>query len=282
MEARTTHGTIDREPPPGSPGIHAVLDVLEVLAAGAPVSLGALTQRVGRSKTTVFRVCGTLVERGWIVRDPGDATYSLGMRALEVGGAAAETPLVVAFRPIAADLVALHNETVHLAVLDGDDSIFIAKADTTHAVRLVTTVGTRLPAFAAASGRVLLADLPGEAIEIAYAGRTLVTPTGRDLGGLAGLEQILARVRRLGYAENVEETALGLHCIAVPIRNGRGRTLAAMTACVPTGRIDRARRNLLRVDLLEHAARLERHVAWVPTGDGARSSKRHVPKRERA
>lgn len=284
MESHATHGTFEREhePPTGSPGIHAVLDVLEVLAAGTPVSLAALTQRVGRSKTTVYRVCGMLVERSWIVRDASTGCYSLGVRALEIGGAAAESPLVVAFRPVAADLVALHNETVHLAVLDGDDSIFVAKAETTHAVRLVTAIGSRLPAFAAASGRVLLADLPGEAIEIAYAGRSLVTPTGRDLGGLAELEQILARVRRVGYAENVEETALGLHCIAAPIRNGRGRTLAAMTLCVPTGRIDRVRRSRLRIDLLEHAARLEREVAWVPTRDGARSSNGYVPNRERA
>jgi IclR family transcriptional regulator, KDG regulon repressor len=284
MEAHATHGTAedDCEPPPGSPGIHTVLDVLEVLAVGAPASLAELTHRLGSSKTTVHRVCATLVDRGWIVRDSRTAEYSLGVRALEVGASAAEIPVVVAFRPVAAELVSLHNETVHLTVLDAGDSLFIAKAETTHAVRLVSAIGTRLPAFASASGRVLLADLPGEAIEIAYRGRPLVTPTGRDLGGFAGLRAIIAQVREQGFAENVEDTALGLHCIAAPIRNGRGRTLAAMTLCVPIGRIDRERRTVLLADLLEHAARLERDVAWVPTREGAGSSDRHVPTRERA
>ena len=282
MEAHTTHGTAEsaREPCAGSPGVHAVLDVLESLGESNQLSLAELTRRLGLPKTSVHRVCGALVERGWLLRD-ASGVYSLGIRALGVGAAAAELPIVVAFRPVAAELLARHNETVSLTLLDGDDSLFVAKVETTHPVRLVTAVGSRLPAFAAASGRVLLADLPAEAIEIAYAGRPLVTPTGVDLGGLPGLLGLLARARDDGFAENVEETALGLHCLAVPVRNGRGRALAAMTVCVPTGRIDPARREVLLTDLRATAARLERDVAWLPTRDAAGASNRHRPTRER-
>ena len=79
-------------------------------------------------------MCGALVERSWVLRDSATGAYSLGIRAISVGAAAAESPLVVAFRPVAADLLALHNETVHLTLLDGGDSLFVAKAETTHAV----------------------------------------------------------------------------------------------------------------------------------------------------
>jgi DNA-binding IclR family transcriptional regulator len=283
MEAHTAHGTAgsDREPCPGSPGVHAVLDVLESLSEAGQLSLAELTRRLGLPKTSVHRVCGALVERGWLLRDATSGAYSLGIRALGVGAAAVELPIVVAFRPVAAELLARHNETVCLTLLDGDDSLFVAKAETTHAVRLVTSVGSRLPAFAAASGRVLLADLPAEAIEIAYAGRPLVTPTGVDLGGVRELLGLLARARDDGFAENVEETALGLHCLAVAVRNGRGRALAAMTVCVPTGRIDPARREVLLTDLRATAARLEGDVAWLPTRDAAGASNRHRPTRER-
>jgi DNA-binding IclR family transcriptional regulator len=284
MEAHTAHGTTDvaGEPAPASPGIHAVLDVLESLAADGPQALADLTRHVGLSKTTVHRVCGALVERGWIVRDPQSSAYSLGVRAIGVGAAAAESPAVVAFRPVAADLLALHNETVHLTLLDGDESLFIAKVETTHAVRLVAAIGSRLPAFASASGRVLLADLPSEAIEVTYADRRLVTPTGRELGDVQDLLRLLAGVRERGYAENIEETSLGLHCIAVPVRNARGRALVAMTLCVPIGRIDPVRRDKLLADLRASAARLGRELAWLPTRDAAGASNRHIPKRERA
>jgi IclR family KDG regulon transcriptional repressor len=284
MEARTAHGTSPAasEPSGGSPGVHAVLDVLETLAADRGQTLADLTRHLGISKTTVHRVCGALVERGWALRDPATGAYSLGIRAIGVSAAAAENPIVVAFRPHAAQLLTLHNETVHLTLLDGEESLFVAKAETTHAVRLVSTIGSRLPAFASASGRVLLADLPSEVIEVSYADRRLVTPTGRDLGGVRELVALLARVREDGFAENIEETAPGLHCLAVPIRDSRGRALAAMTLCVPIGRIDPARRDVLLADLRSSVARLERELAWLPTRDGAGTSNRHNVQRERA
>ena len=173
----------------GSPGVHAVLDVLETLGTEGSHTLADLTRQVGISKTTVHRVCGALLERGWVLRDPATGAYSLGIRAISVAAAAAESPLVVAFRPVAADLLALHNETVHLTVLDGGDSLFVAKAETTHAVRLVSAVGSRLPAFASASGRVLLADLPSEVIEVTFAGHRARdadrTPARRPAGSPA-------------------------------------------------------------------------------------------------
>lgn len=284
MDARTAHGTVTSagEPNGGSPGVYAVLDVLEALGAAGSQTLADLTRNVRISKTTAHRVCGALLERGWAVRDSETGAYSLGIRAIGISSAAAaENPIVVAFRPHAAELLALHNETVHLTMLDGEDSLFVAKAETTHQVRLVSPIGSRLPAFASASGRVLLADLPSEVIEIAYAGRPLVTPTGRDLGGVRDLVSLLARVREDGFAENIEDTALGLHCIAVPIRDGRGHALAAMTLCVPIGRIAPARRDVLLADLRTSAARLEREVAWLPTGEAVGTSNRHSPNRER-
>jgi IclR family KDG regulon transcriptional repressor len=283
MEAHTAHGTATDpgEPHPGSPGVHAVLDVLEAMGTGGSQTLADLTRRVGNSKTTVHRVCGALVERGWLVREPATGAYSLGIRAVGLGSAAAESPIVVAFGPVADKLVARHNETVHLTLLDGEESVFVAKAETTHAVRLVTPLGNRLPAFASASGRVLLAGLPSEVIEVTYADRQLITPTGRDLGSLRDLLELLARVREQGFAENIEDTAPGLHCIAVPVRDGRDRVVAAMTLCVPIGRIASARRNDLLADLRAFARTLERDIAWVPTRDAAGTSNRHIPKRER-
>ena len=104
-----------------------------------------------------------------------------------------------------------------------------------------------------------------------------MTPTGSRLGDLQDLLRLLARVRENGFAENIEETALGLHCIAVPVRNGRGRALAAMTVCVPTGRIDHARRDVLLAEVRASAARLEHEVAWLPTRDAAGTSNRNIP-----
>ena len=147
---------------PGSPGISAVLDVLEVLDREGPATLAQLARETGIAKSTLHRVCSMMFERGWVTRDPHSGHIELGPRVAWLAHSAPVSPLTAGFHGVARRLVARHNETTCLTVLDGRESVFIAKEETTHQVRLVTAVGNRLPAFAAASGRVMLADLPEE------------------------------------------------------------------------------------------------------------------------
>jgi DNA-binding IclR family transcriptional regulator len=171
----------------------------------------------------------------------------LGRRAVDLGTRGECSALVSAFEAEAEALVGRHNETTCLMVRDDRDVVFVAKVETTEPVRLVTRVGSRLPAFAAASGRVLLAALPRVEVDTLLAGAELVTPVGREIEP-DELHRILDRARVQGFAENVNETSLGLRCMAVPITAG-DTTVAAMTFCVPTGRIDGPRRRRLLADL---------------------------------
>ncbi|HUA06503.1 MAG TPA: IclR family transcriptional regulator [Solirubrobacteraceae bacterium] len=232
-----------------SPGIAAVLDVLEVLDRRGPATLAQLARETGIAKSTLHRVCSMMYERGWVARDPRSGYIELGPRVAWLAQAAPSSPLAAAFSDVGRRLVARHNETTCLTVLDGRESVFIAKEETTHQVRLVTTVGSRLPAFAAASGRVLLADCPEDEVAALYGECELVTPTGRRLDGLDELFRILRVARRRGYAENLDETALGLHCLAAPV-GPPGRVVAAITLCVPTGRMNAARKRAMLPDLL--------------------------------
>ena len=236
----------------GSPGISAVLDVLDVLDRQGPATLAQLARETGTAKSTLHRVCTMMSERGWIARDALSGYIQLGPRVASLARATPVSPLTAGFHGIARRLLARHNETTCLTVLDGRDSVFIAKEETTHAVRLVSPVGSRLPAFAAASGRAMLADREEVEIRAMYDGSELVTPTGRRLDGLPELLEILRETRRRGYAENVDETALGLHCLAVPV-GPPGRVMAAITFCVPTGRMSAARRQEMIPDLLRAA-----------------------------
>jgi IclR family transcriptional regulator, KDG regulon repressor len=247
---------------PHSPGVHTALSVLEVLVVETPLGLSELASRLGVPKSSLSRVCSVLTQRGWLIRDSA-GRYDLGIRALGLSSHATEYPLVRAFRVVAPDLLARHNETVCLAVLDGDHSTFIAIEDSSHPVRLVTHVGSRTPAFASASGRVILADRAPHVVAAEYAGKLLVTPTGRRLRGVEELLELLEAVRRDGYAENHEETAIGLHAISVPIRNAASAVLAALTICVPTSRMKPARRDQILHDVEECGAQIAGGVAWL-------------------
>ena len=260
----------DGEARQGSPGINAALSVLESLVLRGPLALSDLAAELGLAKSTLHRVCAVLVERGWLVRDR-HGRFELGIRAIGVGARTSELPIVTAFRGVAAGLLTRHDETVAIAVLDGAESVYVALEETSHPVRLVTHVGSRTPAFASASGRAILADRPPEAIVAEYAGRPLVTPTGRRLHSVAELNQYLAQVRERGFAENDEETAAGLSAFSVPIRNGAGAVLAALTVCVPTSRMSAGRRDVLVADLIEAGRRLSADVAWLPAWNATRA-----------
>jgi DNA-binding IclR family transcriptional regulator len=243
--------------------VQAALSVLELLAARGAVSLAELSRDLRIAKSTLHRICGVLLDRGWVIRDEAGA-YELGIRALGMSARSAELPIVTAFRGVAAWLLTRHDETVCLAVLDGDSSVFVAKEDSSQPVRLVTSVGSRTPAFASASGRVHLARRTPDAVAAEFAGRPLVTPVGRRLTGLGELAQILAQVRADGFAENDEETAAGLWAGSVPVVNRADVVLAALTLCVPLGRVTPERRERLLRDLQIGGDRLAADVDWLP------------------
>jgi DNA-binding IclR family transcriptional regulator len=255
--------------------VNTALSVLEALASDAPLGLSDLAGRLAVPKSSLSRVCSVLMRRGWIIRDQG-GRYDLGIRAIGLSAHATEYPLLRAFRSVAPDLLAGHNETVCVAVLDGDHSTFIAVEDSSHPVRLVTHVGSRTPAFASASGRVVLADRAAHVVAAEYAGRALVTPTGRRLRGVEELLEILDDVRRVGYAENREETAVGLHAFSVPIRNVTGTVLAALTVCVPTSRMKPGRREQILQDLRESGQRLSEGVGWLAAWNAPRAEPSRV------
>ena len=238
-----------------SAGISAVLDVLDALDRHGPVTLAQLSRETGVAKSTLHRVCSTMGERGWIARDSASGNIELGPRVAWLARANPASALTAGFYEAARGIVERHNETICLTVLDGCESVFVAKQETTHPVRLVTAVGSRLPAFASASGRAMLADLPEREVRAMYKGSELVTPTGRRLRGLSELITILRETRRRGYAENVDETALGLHCLAVPV-GPPGRVAGAITLCVPSGRMDAVRRREMLPDLIAAARAL--------------------------
>jgi DNA-binding IclR family transcriptional regulator len=252
-----------------SAGVHATLRILDLLAARSPLQLSELARELSVAKSTIHRICTVLVDRGWAVRD-SEGRYSLGIRALRLGSRANELPIVTAFRTAAATFLNHVDETITLAVLDGDESLYVAMEETSQPIRYVTHVGRKTPAYASASGRVVLAYQPRSTVDALFAGRPLITPTKRRLGGIAELGAILDEVARQGYAENWEDTAPGLYAASVPIINAAGVPLAALTTLVPVSRVSGERREAIVAALREAGAELSELVAWLPAF-GARS-----------
>ncbi len=149
------------------------------------------------------------------------------------------------------------DETVQLAILDGIENVYIAKVEADHHLKLVSEVGSRLPAHATGLGKVLLAGLPPSEVERRFAGVDMRKYTPRTIAILADLQVELEVIRLRGYSVDNGEYTIGVYCVAVPIRDGSGRVIAAISSSVPEARVDESLGERMLTTLTQTAARIE-------------------------
>ncbi|MER7637730.1 IclR family transcriptional regulator C-terminal domain-containing protein [Streptomyces sp. NPDC126522] len=196
----------------------------------AELTLTEVAQATGLARATARRALITYEHLG-LVTPSGDRRFALTPRVLSLGfPPLSRTTLPALALPHLTALAARIHEPASLAILVGDDVQYTARVATSRVMSVNIAVGTRLPAYATALGRVLLADAPAREHELrALTPRTLTDP--------AALAAALETVRTQGYALVDEELEAGLRSIAVPVRDRTGRVVAALnTATHVTGR----------------------------------------------
>jgi DNA-binding IclR family transcriptional regulator len=213
---------------------------LEVLA-DAPGGLGVteLGRRLGVDKSTAHRLLATLQARGFVRLIPSSRRYTLGLRLISLGTAAAQgVDLTEIARPHLETLRDQTGETASLAVLSEGEVLFLSRLTGSGVLTVNHGVGTRLPAHCSALGKVLLAALAGSAeVERIIATRGLARYTPRTITEPDELMRHLHLVRRRGWALDDEEYAIGLRCLAAPVYDATGALVAATGIAGPTTRI---------------------------------------------
>ncbi|MFP5336710.1 MAG: IclR family transcriptional regulator [Actinomycetes bacterium] len=205
------------------------------------LTLTELARRAGLPVPTAHRLTKALVAEGALVRGPSGA-FQVGRRLWDVGLLApVQTDLRQAASPFLSDIHAATRATVHLAIRDGTEALYLEHLSGRASVPVVSWVGSRLPLHATGVGKVLLAHAPPEVHISVMAHLPRLTP--HTITSPAQLRDQLARVRRDGYAVTSEEMTLGACSIAVPVRSATRRhpTVAALGVVVPTLRRDKAR-----------------------------------------
>jgi IclR family KDG regulon transcriptional repressor len=216
------------------------IDVLELLTERPDgLSLLEIASELGLAKSSAHALLTTLRARQVLrlVQDGRRSVYQLGHRIFEIGQAyAATTDLVRDGQQAVHDLSLRCGETVHLAGLDGNFVVYLAKQDGTHAVRMVSAIGRRFSAHGTGVGKVLLAGLE-DAEVVRRFGRTGAMPrlTEHTVDDLDRLLADIAEVRRNGLAREQEESTEGVGCVAAPVYDAVGM-VAAMSVSVPLGR----------------------------------------------
>jgi IclR family KDG regulon transcriptional repressor len=201
------------------------------------IGVSSLAERLGVAKSTVHRLAVTLVSEGMLEQNPDNEKYRLGIALFGLGALVRRRMDVsTEAKPHLFALRESTGETVHLAVLQGTEIMYVYNLESTHAIRMRSDIGVRKPAYCTAEGLAMLAfQDPALAEDIVAKGLRPRTPkTNTDP---QALRRVLAEVRERGYAVEDGESEVGMRSIAAPIRNGSGEAVAAIGVAGPVQRL---------------------------------------------
>ncbi|MFJ9863790.1 IclR family transcriptional regulator [Streptomyces sp. NPDC101165] len=219
------------------PAVTRALDILELFLDGdGTLSAPDIVRKLQLPRTTVHELVTTLAARSYIVQVPGQpGRYRLGVRPYQLGSRYAEQlDLAAEGQQVARSVAETCDETVHVAILEGTDVIYIAKVDSTHAVRMVSAAGRRLPAHCTSVGKMLLASLPEQELAARIPdGAELTAMTPNSITDPAALRETLAEIRQRGIAVESRESNPDVSCVAAPVRDRAGHVVAALSISVP-------------------------------------------------
>lgn len=213
--------------------IERAVAILEIIAReGGAASLRHIAGRAGLGKTTAHNILGTLDALGYVRRRAGDTRYHLGGRILNLARIAGDDGALRArLRPVLEAIAEKTGETVYLAVPSGDETWYLDAIESGQTLRTACPVGVRERLEGSAIGLVFLAFMPG-------LGKRLLATRADALG--PDIRARIDAVERVGFALDLETYQPGLHCVAVPWREG-GEVRAAIGLSGPSTRLPRDR-----------------------------------------
>lgn len=223
------------------------------------LGVSELARRLGLATSTVHRLAATLADERLLERGPGG--YRLGLAVFDLGSSVAPGgDLHEVALPVMATLRASTGETVQLAVLDGMESVYIDRLESPHTVRIFSRVGTRLPAPTTSTGKVLLAALDGPELDRRLERWSPERVTAHTIVEAAVLRARLAEVRERGWAENREESRIGVVSVGAPIRDAAGTVVAAVSVAAPTDRAGPAALRRIRAAVVDAGSLVSRRL----------------------
>lgn len=246
--------------------VKRALDILELfLGPVDSISIPEITTQMSLPRTTAHDLVQTLVSSGYLERLDSDRhRYALGIRVFELGGRyASRLDITDEARKAARKISQRCDETVQVAILEGTEVVFIARADSSQTLRLVSAVGTRMPAHLTAVGKMMLSKLPDSELQALYSGQTSIpTMTKNSIGTVHELMDELHSVRTRGYAYDDCESNEHARCVAAPIYDNNNRVSAAISITVPVTRMDSLRQKQLARLILEGAKELSVRLGY--------------------
>ena len=224
-----------------------LFQLIETLAADGPAGLIELSKKLNLNKSTVHRLLNSLIFMGYVRQDSDTLKYGLTFKIWEIANQSlSKIDIVNIARPHLKKLVEETGETVHLVARDGVNAIYLDKVESyTNSVRLVSKVGQSISLYCSGVGKAILAEMKDEDIRTVWETSPIKQLTEHTIVSFDEFMKKIERVREVGYALDDEENELGVRCIAVCLKDYRGKARYALSISAPVTRMSDERLTVL-------------------------------------
>ncbi|WP_205944816.1 IclR family transcriptional regulator [Pelagibius litoralis] len=235
--------------------LRLLLILEEIARVGVPMTPTDLNMQLGLPKATIHRLFATLEAEGFLQRDIDGRSYTAGRRLRKLS-----TNVLSSLRIRTARLAVLKTvaeeigETCNIAIPDHDAMIYLDRVETKWSLRIQLPVGTQVPFYCTASGKLYLSNLPRSARDALLASLKPEARTPNTITEIADLSRALDRIREEQIGTDDEEFLDGMVAVAVPVTDSEGRLFATLAVHAPRLRmtLEQARSH---VPVLREAAR---------------------------
>lgn len=251
--------------------IERVSSILDILAQSAQgISIRELSSNIGLPKGTTHRLLSSLSYFGYVRQESKTRNYFLGLKFVELGQILlSQLDLRKEAEPFLRDLAERTKETIHLVILDRNEIVYIDKVETDQnpsGLKMASRIGLRNPAHSSAVGKMILSNFSEEELQSFFKEKSLLRRTENTITDPIQLREHLKSVRKQGYAVDDEENEKGIRCVAAPIYNEIGKTVAAISITGPAFRITRKIiQETLKKEVMETAFRISQGLGFRQT-----------------
>ncbi|MFP7478923.1 IclR family transcriptional regulator [Terribacillus saccharophilus] len=245
--------------------VDRALTIVELLKNN-PSGIGVteLSHHMDLSKSTVHRLLTSLLTKGYVIKDNMTEQYKLGLKFVEMSAVVLEG---IDLRQAAADMLRAladeFNETVHLAIPDQGEVVYIDKIDSNETIRMISRIGKRAPLHCTGIGKILLAHMDTEEVEAIIRVRGLRRFTEYTITSESNLMNALAEIKEKGYSLDEQEHELGIRCAAVPIFDNSTAIAAGISISGPVDRMTDAKIQQIIPVLQQNAQEISRRLGYL-------------------
>ncbi|NLI66557.1 MAG: IclR family transcriptional regulator [Tissierellia bacterium] len=244
--------------------VDRTLSILELIANyNEGLSIKDISESLDLHKSTVHRLLGTLIYKGYVIQDPVSNKYMITLKLYELGAKKIESlDILKASKRFTKELMREFNEVVHLVIRDGNDIIYIDKVEADNTIRMASNIGRRSPLYSTSVGKAMLAFMDEEEVRRIWEISEIKKFTEKTVTDYEELYRELDKIRSLGYAEDDEENELGVRCIGAPVFNYRGEVEGAISISGPTLRITKDRVEEIAKSVMKYANLISRELGY--------------------